>query len=201
MTVPWSAQTGRLARYGSAATRTEAWRSLGSERSRQCSPSRQSRTVRETFTILETLGCDGSRPLTSRDKYKQRLVLACSSDAPLEEPMSADAARDLDLALRALADPNRRALLAAVRDSPRSVGELAETVGLSQQATSHHLRVLHAAGLASGTREGTRHLFAIDTDGLAAVRSYLDGFWPARLAALKSAVESDSAGTHGSDGE
>jgi DNA-binding transcriptional ArsR family regulator len=115
--------------------------------------------------------------------------------------MSADSARDLDLALRALADPNRRALLAAVRDSPRSVGELAVTVGLSQQATSHHLRVLHAAGLARGTREGTRHLFAIDTDGLAAVRSYLDDFWPTRLAALKTAIESDSGGKHSSDGE
>jgi DNA-binding transcriptional ArsR family regulator len=115
--------------------------------------------------------------------------------------MSADAARDLDLALRALADPNRRALLAAVHNRPRSVGELAEAVGLSQQATSHHLRVLDAAGLARGTREGTRHLFAVDTDGLAAVRSYLDGFWPARLAALKSAVESDSGDAHSSNGE
>lgn len=110
--------------------------------------------------------------------------------------MPADSARDLDLALRALADPNRRAILAAVRDVPRPVGELAETVGLSQQATSHHLRVLNAAGLARGTRAGTRHLFAVDTDGLAAVRSYLDEFWPTRLAALKAAVESDNGGDH-----
>lgn len=116
--------------------------------------------------------------------------------------MPADSARDLDLALRALADPNRRAILAAVRDVPRPVGELAETVGLSQQATSHHLRVLNAAGLARGTRAGTRHLFAVDTDGLAAVRSYLDEFWPTRLAALKAAVESDIRGDHtGSHGD
>lgn len=110
--------------------------------------------------------------------------------------MTADRARNLDLALRALADPNRRALLAAVRDVARPVGELAETVGLSQQATSHHLQVLNAAGLARGTRAGTRHLFAVDTDGLAAVRSYLDEFWPTRLAALKAAVESDVGGNH-----
>lgn len=104
--------------------------------------------------------------------------------------MAADPAPDLDQALRALADPNRRAILAVVRSGPRSVGQIAEEVGLSQQTTSHHLGVLHAAGLATGTREGTRHLFAIDTDGLAAVRSYLDEFWPTKLAALKSAVES-----------
>lgn len=113
--------------------------------------------------------------------------------------MSTDPAPALDLALRALADPNRRAILAAVRRGPRPVGELAETVGLSQQATSHHLRVLRAAGLARGTREGTRHLFAVNTDGLTAVRSYLDGFWPDRLAALKAAVEADTA-VRGEDG-
>lgn len=97
---------------------------------------------------------------------------------------------DLDHALRALADPNRRAILAAVRSGPRSVGEIAEEVGLSQQTASHHLGVLRSAGLASGTRVGTRHLFAVNTDGLATVRAYLDEFWPDRLAALKAAVES-----------
>lgn len=108
-----------------------------------------------------------------------------------------DTAPDLDQALRALADPNRRAILAIVRAGPRSVGQIADEVGLSQQATSHHLGVLRAAGLASGTREGTRHLFAVNTDGLAAVRSYLDEFWPDKLAALKVAVESRRGGNDG----
>ena len=104
-----------------------------------------------------------------------------------------------DLAFRALADANRRTILAAVRDRPRAVGELAEQVGLSQQAASHHLRVLQAAGLARGERQGTRHLFVVDTDGLAAVRGYLDGFWPSRLAALKAAVESHADRAPGDD--
>lgn len=103
--------------------------------------------------------------------------------------MGTDLAFDPDLALRALADPNRRAILTAIRVEPRPVGTIAENVGLSQQTTSHHLGVLRDAGLAAGTREGTRHLFAIDTDGLTAVRSYLDGFWPSKLMALKTAVE------------
>jgi len=101
--------------------------------------------------------------------------------------MSADPA--LDLALRALADGNRRSILAVIRGGPRSVGAIAEEVGLSQQVTSHHLGVLREAGLVMGSREGTRHLFVVRTDGLAAVRSYLDGFWPDKLAALKAAVE------------
>ncbi|MGN6203908.1 ArsR/SmtB family transcription factor, partial [Humibacter sp.] len=60
---------------------------------------------------------------------------------------------------------------------------------LSQQITSHHLRVLRDAGLVEESRDGTRHLFVVRTDGLAAVRDYLDGFWPTQLARLKAAVE------------
>lgn len=104
--------------------------------------------------------------------------------------MEARADADLDLTLRALADGNRRAILRVIRSSPQPVGEIAEELGLSQQTTSHHLGVLRRAGLASGSRDGTRHLFVVDTDGLAAVRSYLDDFWPGRLADLKAAVES-----------
>jgi len=103
--------------------------------------------------------------------------------------MAAKPASDIDIAFRALADANRRAILAVVRSGSRSVGEIAEDLGLSQQTASHHLAVLRTAGLATGTRSGTRHLFAVDTDGLAAVRAYLDGFWPTKLAALKAAVE------------
>ncbi|MGD7707698.1 ArsR/SmtB family transcription factor [Microlunatus sp. Y2014] len=94
---------------------------------------------------------------------------------------------------RALADPNRRRILAVLRDGPRPVGAIAVELELSQQTTSHHLGVLHTAGLATRTQEGTRHLFAVDTDGLAAVRSYLDDFWPTKLAALKQAVEAKQA--------
>jgi DNA-binding transcriptional ArsR family regulator len=111
--------------------------------------------------------------------------------------LAADPAPDLDQALRALADANRRAILTVIRAEERSVGEIAEEVGLSQQTTSHHLGVLRAAGLARGTKTGTRHLFAVDTDGLAAVRAYLDEFWPDKLAALKAAVEARKGRQHG----
>jgi DNA-binding transcriptional ArsR family regulator len=103
----------------------------------------------------------------------------------------------LDQSLRALADANRRVVLAVIRSGPHPVGEIAEKAGLSQQAASHHLRVLRTAGLVTGTRAGTRHLFAVNTDGFEAVRSYLDDFWPAKLAALRAAVE---AGRSGADG-
>jgi len=57
--------------------------------------------------------------------------------------------------------------------------------------------VLRSAGLVSGTRAGTRHLFAVRADGLTVVRSYLEEFWPAQLAALKAAAESRGGGADG----
>ncbi|MGI8458875.1 MAG: ArsR/SmtB family transcription factor [Propionibacteriaceae bacterium] len=105
-----------------------------------------------------------------------------------------DPSVELDRAFRALADPNRRAILAAVRHGRRAVGELADALGLSQQIVSHHLKVLGAAGLVSGARSGTRHLFAVRVDGLAVGRAFFDDFWPERLGALKRAVEEPSPG-------
>ena len=95
----------------------------------------------------------------------------------------------LDATLRALADGTRRAVLEAVREGHHPVGEIAAHLALSQQVVSHHLRVLREVGLVTESREGTRHLFAVRTDGLAVVRQYLEGFWPERLAALKRAAE------------
>lgn len=97
--------------------------------------------------------------------------------------------QDLDTVLRALADGNRRAILELVRDRPYAVGEIADQVAMSQQAVSHHLRVLHGSGLVTERREGTRHLFMVRPDGLEVVQKYLDRFWPAHLAALKHAAE------------
>ena len=104
---------------------------------------------------------------------------------------------DLDASFRALGDPHRRAILRLVRDEASAVGAIAERLGLSQQTTSHHLGVLTRAGLVSGRREGTRHLFAVRTEGIDAVRTFLDDFWPTRLAALKAAVEAQGTSRDG----
>ena len=105
---------------------------------------------------------------------------------------------ELDAALRALADRNRRDILALIQERPRAVGEIAERVPMTQQAVSHHLRVLRGAGLVTERREGTRHLFLVRVEGFGVVREFLDRFWPERLAALKQAAEArarNQAGT------
>jgi DNA-binding transcriptional ArsR family regulator len=98
----------------------------------------------------------------------------------------------LDAALHALADANRRRILSLVRDRPRAVGEIAQSVDMSQQAVSHHLHVLRGAGLVTEHRERTRHLFMVRTDGLSVVREFLDGYWPSHLTALREAAESEA---------
>jgi DNA-binding transcriptional ArsR family regulator len=102
--------------------------------------------------------------------------------------------------LDALGDPTRRAVLEMLRDGPLAVGDIAAGLPVSRPAVSQHLRVLRGAGLVSDRREGTRHLYRVDPEGLGALRTYLESFWQERLAAFKAAAESGGAGT-GREGE
>jgi DNA-binding transcriptional ArsR family regulator len=53
-----------------------------------------------------------------------------------------------------LADPKRILILYALADKPCNVGELANYVGLSQPATSRHLKLLRERGMVTATRLG-----------------------------------------------
>jgi len=92
--------------------------------------------------------------------------------------------------LRALAEPNRQAILKLVRDRPRSVGEIGEHFDISQQAVSQHLQILSEAGLLDVRRDGKRRLYVVNPDGLAVLERFLADLWPAGLRRLKKAVES-----------
>ncbi|MEV0296279.1 metalloregulator ArsR/SmtB family transcription factor [Nocardia sp. NPDC050710] len=92
------------------------------------------------------------------------------------------------LALEALADPTRRAIFEALPQAPRSVGELAATVGITSSAVSQHLKVLRAARLVMVRPAGTRRLYSLDPRGLGDARDYLEQFWPSALAAYAAAL-------------
>ena len=92
-------------------------------------------------------------------------------------------------ALTALGDPTRRAIFEQLRAGPLSVGELADSFPVSRPAVSQHLRVLREAGLVSDRKDGTRRLYRIAPQGVAELRSYLDGFWDEVLAEFKDKVE------------
>ena len=89
----------------------------------------------------------------------------------------------------ALGDPTRRAIFEQLADRPRAVGELASELPVSRPAVSQHLKVLKEAGLVVDQPAGTRRIYRLDPDGVAALRAYLDEFWSKSLAAYKAAVE------------
>ena len=97
-----------------------------------------------------------------------------------------------DAALKALAEPHRRAILRLVSHDPRSVGDIASHLDITPQAVSRHLKVLHEAGLVDERREGTRHLFLVNPGGFTAVQEFLADFWTHHLGQLKGAVETPS---------
>lgn len=59
---------------------------------------------------------------------------------------------------RGFADPSRLALLEALRENERTVGDLVQTTGLSQPNVSNHLGCLRDCGLVSARQEG-RHAY------------------------------------------
>lgn len=96
-------------------------------------------------------------------------------------------------ALDALGDPTRRRVLRRLRRGNRSVQAIAEGMHVSRSAVSQHLKVLKSAGLVVVRAEGTRRLYAVDTRGIEALRTWLDGLWDNTLVAFKAAAERAAA--------
>jgi DNA-binding transcriptional ArsR family regulator len=68
--------------------------------------------------------------------------------------LTAEARTELAERFRALGEPARLAILDALRDGERTVGELAAATSQGQASVSRHLAVLHAAGFVRRRREG-----------------------------------------------
>ena len=56
--------------------------------------------------------------------------------------------------LKALANPNRLAILQLLQAGPAQVGEIASTLELLPHVTSEHLRFLEKCGFVQGKRQG-----------------------------------------------
>ena len=96
-------------------------------------------------------------------------------------------------AFTVLAEPTRRRILDQLRRSERSVGELVDTLGVSQPAVSKHLRVLREAGLVSCRTAARRRIYRLDPGPLRAVDGWLDPYrrlWSHHLDALERHLDS-----------
>jgi DNA-binding transcriptional ArsR family regulator len=92
-----------------------------------------------------------------------------------------------------LGDPTRRVIFEMLARRPSSVQELADLLPVSRPAVSHHLRVLRTGGLVVSAAEGTRRIYRLNPDGVAALRSWLDGVWSEALSGFQKVTETDAA--------
>ena len=99
----------------------------------------------------------------------------------------------LDTTFSALADPTRRAILAALAKSPElSVGEIAAPFGISLPAVSKHLDVLEEASLLKRTKSGRMVICRLEPKPMEAAMRWLSNyekFWTLRLDALTALLE------------
>ena len=90
-----------------------------------------------------------------------------------------------------LGDPSRRAIFELLARRPSSVGELAALLPISRPAVSQHLRALKDGGLVGDTAVGTRRVYRLNPDGVAALRAYLDRVWDDALTAFHKATQEE----------
>ena len=90
---------------------------------------------------------------------------------------------------QALSDETRLRIIDMLRGGERCVCDLTEALDAGQSRLSFHLKVLKDAGLVIDRALGTRRIYQLDPDGVAALRAQLDRFWSQALAAYKQVVE------------
>jgi len=94
----------------------------------------------------------------------------------------------LDRVFAAVADPTRRAILAALAQKPATITEIARPFPVSLNAISKHILVLERAGLIIREVAGREHHCRLDPAPLRKASAWLDHyrkFWDIRLDALE----------------
>jgi DNA-binding transcriptional ArsR family regulator len=79
-------------------------------------------------------------------------------------------------AFNAIAEPQRRDILALLRSGEWPVTDLAEELGMSLPRASKHLRVLREVGLVRVRGAGKQRLYALDARGLRPIHEWTGGF-------------------------
>ena len=67
----------------------------------------------------------------------------------------------------ALSDTSRVRIIASLSEGEMNVGKLAEAIGLSESAVSHHLRILRQMRLVRAEKRGREVFYSLDDDHVA----------------------------------
>jgi DNA-binding transcriptional ArsR family regulator len=96
----------------------------------------------------------------------------------------------VDAALKALAEPRRRAILRLVWSEELPATDIADAfTDVTRPAISQHLAVLKDAELVTERRDGTRRLYKANVDTMAELRAFLDDYWTSGLERLRDVAE------------
>lgn len=79
--------------------------------------------------------------------------------------------------LKAMSNANRLMILCQLSTGERSVGALAQAVGLSQSALSQHLAKLREDGLVTTRRQSQSVLYSLSSEEVRALIEVLDGLF------------------------
>src|SRR3954453_20465695 len=79
-------------------------------------------------------------------------------------------------AFNAIAEPQRRDILALLRAGERPVTDLAQELGMSLPGASKHLRMLREVGLLRDRKAGKQRLQGLDPRGMRPVHEWSGGF-------------------------
>jgi ArsR family transcriptional regulator len=94
----------------------------------------------------------------------------------LASALDEDAAEELAGAFKVLADPARLRLLSLIAAAGEVCAcELVEPLGRSQPTVSHHLKVLHEAGLLDREKRGSWVWYRVVPERMAVLRDALAG--------------------------
>ncbi len=103
----------------------------------------------------------------------------------------------LSLVFSALADPTRRAILAALALGPMPVGEIARPFAMSEPAVIKHLKVLEKAGLVETDRKGQMRPRSLNALPLAEANDWVEQYrrhWEASFDRLDAYLQELQAG-------
>ncbi len=93
----------------------------------------------------------------------------------------------------AVAEPQRRAILALLARDERPVGDLVRALGLAQPSVSKHLRVLRQVDLVRARRDGRRMLYRTNAGAIRPLHEWagtFERFWSQQLRRIKERAES-----------
>jgi DNA-binding transcriptional ArsR family regulator len=97
-------------------------------------------------------------------------------------------------AFAVLADPTRRRILRELGQAERSVGELVESLNVSQPAVSKHLRVLRESGFVASRTVAQQRMYRVQGEPLESIDEWLRPFralWATHLDRLERYLDAE----------